>query len=90
MKESTNVLEADGHARVHRVQSQASISAEEQKQKLRQFVSGDHDLCQDVQEQLVHLFERYHDCFSLTENERGWIDLPRVKKTSLLIEASCH
>ena len=38
-------------------------------------MSNDQDLCSDVQEQLVSLLEKYHDCFSLTDNEQGRTDL---------------
>ena len=75
VKEHTDLPEADGCTQVHRVQDQTSSTVEERKQKLRQFVSHDQDLCQDVQEQLVSLLQKYHDCFSLADNERGQTDL---------------
>ena len=49
------------------VQAQTFTTLEARKQKLLQFVSNDQDLCRDVQEQLVSLLDKYHDCSSLAD-----------------------
>ena len=63
----------DVKAKVRQLLTQTSMA--ERKQKLCELCCNDQDLPPDVQKQLVTLLEKYHDCFSLSETERGQTDL---------------